>query len=48
MVIARTVTVDPPVDQVFRYLSAFTTTGEWDPGTVRTTREEGDGGVGTR
>ncbi len=48
LVIARTVTVDRPVDQVFRYLSDFTTTSEWDPGTVRTTREDGDGGVGTR
>jgi uncharacterized protein YndB with AHSA1/START domain len=48
MAITRTVTVDRPVDQVFRYLSDFTTTTEWDPGTVRTTRQDGDGGVGTR
>ena len=48
VVIARAVTVDRPVDRVFRYLSDFTTTNEWDPGTVRTTCEEGDGGVGTR
>jgi uncharacterized protein YndB with AHSA1/START domain len=48
VVIACSVTVDRPVDRVFRYLSDFTTTNEWDPGTVRTTREEGDGGVGTR
>ena len=33
---------------VFAYLSDFTTTTEWDPGTVRTTRESGDGGIGTR
>ncbi len=32
---------------VFAYLSDFTTTNEWDPGTVRTTRVSGDGGVGT-
>jgi uncharacterized protein YndB with AHSA1/START domain len=47
-VIARRVTVDRPVDRVFRYLGDFTTTTEWDPGTVRTTLENGDGGVGTR
>ena len=33
---------------VFAYLSDFTHTEEWDPGTVRTTRRSGDGGVGTR
>jgi carbon monoxide dehydrogenase subunit G len=32
---------------VFAYLSDFTTTNEWDPGTVRTERVSGDGGVGT-
>jgi uncharacterized protein YndB with AHSA1/START domain len=41
------VTTAVPVDQVFDYLSDFTTTTEWDPGTVRTTRVDGDGGVGT-
>jgi uncharacterized protein YndB with AHSA1/START domain len=45
--IERTVRTDRPVEQVFRYLSDFTTTTEWDPGTVRTVRMEGDGGVGT-
>lgn len=48
MEIVRTVTVDRPVERVFAYLSDFTTTNEWDPGTVRTTRQSGDGGVGTR
>lgn len=38
---------DKPVDVVFPYLADFTTTTEWDPGTVRTTRVSGDGGVGT-
>ena len=47
MRIERTVTTAAPVDQVFDYLSDFTTTTEWDPGTVRTTLVEGDGGVGT-
>jgi uncharacterized protein YndB with AHSA1/START domain len=37
-----------PVQEVFAYLQDFTTTEEWDPGTVRTTRVTGDGGVGTR
>jgi uncharacterized protein YndB with AHSA1/START domain len=45
--IQRTVTVDQPVQKVFAYLSDFTTTMEWDPGTVRTVRQSGDGGVGT-
>lgn len=48
MIIARNVTVDRPVDVVAAYLSDFTTTTEWDPGTVLTTRESGDGGIGTR
>lgn len=47
MEIERTVTVDHPVDRVFAYLSDFTTTTEWDPGTVRTERVSGEGGVGT-
>lgn len=45
--IERTVTVDRPLAQVFDYLSDFTTTNEWDPGTVETVRVSGDGGVGT-
>lgn len=48
MIIARSVTVDRPLDVVSAYLSDFTTTTEWDPGTVLTTRESGDGGIGTR
>jgi uncharacterized protein YndB with AHSA1/START domain len=47
MKIVRTVTVDRPVAEVFAYLSDFTTTEEWDPGTVSTTLHGGDGGVGT-
>jgi uncharacterized protein YndB with AHSA1/START domain len=45
--IERTVTVDRPLSAVFAYLSDFTTTNEWDPGTVKTVRTDGDGGVGT-
>lgn len=47
MRLERTVTTDKPVEKVFAYLSDFTTTTEWDPGTVRTTLTSGDGGVGT-
>jgi carbon monoxide dehydrogenase subunit G len=47
MKISRTVEVDTPLDKVFPYLSDFTTTTEWDPGSVRTVRVSGDGGVGT-
>ena len=45
--LSKTVVVDKPIDVVFRYLADFTTTGEWDPATVRTVRQAGDGGVGT-
>lgn len=47
MQIQRTVdaTAAPPV--VFAYLSDFTNTTEWDPGTVTTELVAGDGGVGT-
>lgn len=47
MGIRKTVTVEQPIETVLGYLSDFTTTTEWDPGTVRTVREQGDGGVGT-
>lgn len=48
MKIRRTMTVAKSPEQVFDYLQDFTSTEEWDPGTVRTTRVSGDGGVGTR
>jgi uncharacterized protein YndB with AHSA1/START domain len=47
MRLERTVRTDQPVEAVFAYLADFTTTTEWDPGTVRTTRTSGDGDVGT-
>ena len=47
MKLLRTVVTDKPVQAVFAYLSDFTTTTEWDPGTVSTVRQGGDGGVGT-
>ncbi len=47
MRLQKTVVVDKPLDTVFGYLSDFTTTTEWDPGTVLTVNQHGDGGVGT-
>jgi Polyketide cyclase / dehydrase and lipid transport len=47
MRLCRIITVTKPLDGVFAYLSDFTTTTEWDPGTVKTVRTAGDGGVGT-
>jgi uncharacterized protein YndB with AHSA1/START domain len=47
MRLQRSVTVDASPEKVFAYLSDFTTTEEWDPGTVRCVRTSGDGGVGT-
>lgn len=47
MKLQRTITVRTPLAKVFPYLADFTTTNEWDPGTVRTVRQSGDGGVGT-
>jgi uncharacterized protein YndB with AHSA1/START domain len=47
MRLRKVVTVQKPLDQVFAYLSDFTTTTEWDPGTVQTVRTTGDGDVGT-
>jgi hypothetical protein len=48
MQISRNVSTTAPLEKAFAYLADFTTTTEWDPGTVRTTRASGDGGVGTR
>jgi len=47
MRLRKTVVVDKPIEKVFAYLADFTTTTEWDPGTVRTVLQRGDGGVGT-
>ncbi|MEP7369506.1 MAG: SRPBCC family protein [Dermatophilaceae bacterium] len=47
MRLQRTVTVEKPLEKVFAYLSDFTTTTEWDPGTVKTILASGDGGFGT-
>ena len=47
MKLQKTVIVGKPLDAVFGYLSDFTTTTDWDPGTVLTVTQHGDGGVGT-
>jgi len=47
MKLLKTVVVGKPLDAVFSYLSDFTTTTDWDPGTVTTLRQHGNGGVGT-
>ena len=47
MRLTRTVVTAKPLGKVFAYLSDFTSTTEWDPGTVRTVRTAGDGGLGT-
>jgi Polyketide cyclase / dehydrase and lipid transport len=47
MKLLKTVVAGKPLDAVFSYLSDFTTTTDWDPGTVATVRQHGDGGVGT-
>ena len=47
MELRRIVTVATALDKVFAYLADFTTTTEWDPGTVTTIRTTGDGTVGT-
>jgi carbon monoxide dehydrogenase subunit G len=47
MKLQRSVETQASPQAVFAYLSDFTNTNEWDPGTVRTERVSGDGGVGT-
>ncbi len=47
MKLQRSVETTAAPAAVFAYLSDFTNTNEWDPGTVHTERVSGDGGVGT-
>jgi len=47
MRLQKIVIAGKPLDAVFGYLSDFTTTTEWDPGTVVTVTQHGDGGAGT-
>ena len=48
MEITRSVETTTPIEKVFAYLSDFTHTEEWDPGTVSTRQVAGDGGEGTK
>lgn len=43
----RNVYAKQPIEKVWRFLSDFTTTEQWDPPTRTTERVRGDGGVGT-
>jgi carbon monoxide dehydrogenase subunit G len=47
MKLQRSVETAASPAQVFAYLSDFTNTNEWDPGTVHTELVSGDGSVGT-
>jgi len=47
MELERVIRVNQPIEKVYAYLADFTTTTQWDPGTILTTRVSGDGGVGT-
>lgn len=45
--VERTISTSASPEQVWAYLSDFTTTEQWDPPTRSTVREQGQGGVGT-
>jgi hypothetical protein len=47
MKLQRSVETNAAPAAIFAYLSDFTNTNEWDPGTVQTVRVSGDGGIGT-
>src|SRR4051812_30057145 len=47
MEITRTIDTSAPMSKVYAYLKDFTTTNEWDPGTVETRLVSGTGEVGT-
>ena len=47
MKLQRSLETNASPEAVFAYLSDFTNTNEWDPGTVHTELVSGDGGVGT-
>lgn len=48
MRIIREIPIPRPANEVFDFMRDFTTTEQWDPGTVSTRLISGDGGVGTR
>ncbi len=43
----RTLVVNIPAERIFPYLADFTSTAEWEAGTVRCAQASGDGGVGS-
>ena len=47
MQVQQVIMVDRPIAQVFDYISDFTTSAVWDPGTSACHRVSGDGGEGT-
>lgn len=47
MVVRESIEVAAAPNVAFAYVADFTTSAEWDPGIVSSTRRSGDGGVGT-
>ena len=47
MQVQQVIMVDRPIEQVFDYISDFTTSAVWDPGTATCHRVSGNGDVGT-
>lgn len=47
LTLTRTIASPATPDVVHAYLQDFRTTEEWEPATVRTTLDEGDGGLGS-
>jgi carbon monoxide dehydrogenase subunit G len=45
--VQQVIMVDRPIEQVFDYISDFTTSSQWDPGTSVCRQVAGDGGEGT-
>ena len=48
IILSKVLTSQKSAAELFAYFSDFTTTNEWDPNTVKTTKLSGDGGVGTK
>ena len=48
IILSKVMTSKKSAEELFAYFSDFTTTNEWDPNTVKTTKLSGDGRVGTK
>ena len=48
IILSKVLTSQKSAAELFAYFSDFTTTNEWDPNTVKTTKLSGDVGVGTK